>query len=86
MPDQEKRSIDEIMEDLQRINREFREKVRDGLRDPDDFIRLSEIERMGRELSLNTQKLYLEEAASLLNGIDESMLILKKKQNTEKRA
>lgn len=85
MPDQGKRSIDEIMEDLQRINQEFREKVRDGLTDPDDFIKLSEIEKMGRELSLSTQKLYLEETTSLLNDIDESMLLRKKKQSTKKR-
>lgn len=78
MPDQGKRSIDEIMEDLQRINQEFREKVRDGLKDPDDFIKLCEIEKMGRELSLSTQKLYLEETTSLLNDIDESMLLRKK--------
>lgn len=85
MPEQGKRSIDEIMDDLQRINQEFREKVREGLKDPDDFIKLSEIEKLGRELSLNTQKLYLEETASLLNDIDESMLIRKKKQSTKKR-
>lgn len=85
MPDQGKRSINEIMEDLQRINQEFREKVRDGFKDPDDFIKLSEIEKMGRELSLSTQKLYLEEITSLLNDIDESMLLRKKKQSTKKR-
>ena len=84
MPDQEKRSIDEIMEDLQRINQEFRERVRDGFKNPDDFIKLSEIEKLGRELSLNTQKLYLEETTSLLNDIDESLLIRKKKQSTRK--
>ena len=85
MPDQEKRSIDEIMEDLQRINQEFRERVRDGFKNPDYFIKLSEIEKMGRELSLNTQKLYLEETTSLLNDIDESLLIRKKKQSTKKK-
>ena len=78
MPDQGKRSIDEIMEDLQRINQEFRERVRNGFKNPDDFIKLSEIEKMGRELSLNTQKLYLEETTTLLNDIDESLLIRKK--------
>ena len=85
MPDQEKRSIDEIMEDLQRINQEFRERVRDGFKNPDDFIKLSEIEKMGRELSLNTQKLYLEETTSLLNDIDESLLIRKKNRVQRKR-
>lgn len=82
MPEKESRSIDEIMEDLQRINQEFREKIRNGLKDPDSFIKLSEIERMGRELSLHTQKLYLEETAALLNDIDEGMLLRKKKQST----
>ena len=82
MPDKESRSIDEIMEDLQRINQEFREKIRNGLKDPDSFIKLSEIERMGRELSLHTQKLYLEETTALLNDIDEGMLLRKKKQST----
>ena len=82
MPEKESRSIDEIMEDLQRINQEFREKIRNGLKDPDRFIKLSEIERMGQELSLYTQKLYLEETIALLNDIDEGMLLRKKKQST----
>ena len=43
MPDQEKRSINEIMEELQCINQEFRERVREGFKDPDNFIKLSEI-------------------------------------------
>ena len=79
MPDQEKRSINEIMEELQCINQEFRERVREGFKDPDNFIKLSEIEKMGRELYLNTQKLYLDETMALLDDIDESMLIRKKK-------
>lgn len=78
MTGQKNRSIDEIMEDLQRINREYRKKIRDGFRDPDSFIKLSEIERMGRELSSQTQKLYLEETEALLDDIDEGMLLRKK--------
>lgn len=82
MPEQTNRSIDEIMDELQRINQEFREKIRNGLKEPDNFIKLSEIEKMGRELSFHTQKLYLEESIALLNDIDESMLLCKKKQST----
>ena len=67
------------------FNQEFRERVRDGFKNPDDFIKLSEIEKMGRELSLNTQKLYLEETTSLLNDIDESLLIRKKNRVQRKR-
>lgn len=85
MTGQKNRSIDEIMEDLQRINREYREKIRDGFRDPDSFIKLSEIERMGRELSSQTQKLYLEETEALLDDIDEGMLLRKKKHSTRQQ-
>lgn len=85
MAGQNNRSIDEIMGDLQRINQEYREKIRDGFRDPDSFIKLSEIERMGRELSSQTQKLYLEETEALLDGIDEDMLLRKKKHSTRQQ-
>lgn len=78
MSEQKNRSIDIIMDDLQRINQEFREKVRDALKEPDPFIKLSEIEKMGRELSHHTQKLYLEQTESLLNDIDERLLMCKK--------
>ena len=43
-----------------------------------NFMKLREIENLGKELSLNTQKLYLEETMALLNDIDEDILILKK--------
>ncbi len=85
VPDQVERCIDEIMEDLQRINQEFREKIRNGFKDPDSFMKLSEIEKMGRELSIYTQKLYLEETESLLNEIDEDMLLRKKKQSIRQK-
>lgn len=82
MAEHNNRSIDEIMKDLQRINQEFREKIREGFKDPDNFLKLSEIEKMGKTLSLQTQKLYLEEAETLLNDIDEDMLMRKKKHST----
>lgn len=82
MEEQNNRNIDEIIQDLQRINQEFREKIREGFKDPDNFIKLSEIEKMGKDLSLQTQKLYLEEAEALLNDIDEDMLMRKKKHST----
>lgn len=79
------RDINEIMDDLQRINQEFREKVRNGLKEPDSFIKLNEIEKMGKELTTCTQKLYLEETMALLNDIDESVLLHKKKQSTKQK-
>lgn len=79
------RSIDEILDELQRINREFREKIRSGFQDPNCFMKLSEIEQMGRELSAYTQKLYIEETETLLNEIDESMLLCKKNRIPGKR-
>lgn len=66
MPEPTNRSINEIMDDLQRINQEFRAKIRNGLKEPDSFIKLNEIEKMGRELTAYTHKLYLEETMALL--------------------
>ena len=85
MSDHTGRSIEEIMEDLQHINQEFQEKIRNGFKDPDSFIKLREIEEMGKNLSIYTQKLYLEETEALLNEIDESMLLCKKKQSTRQK-
>ncbi len=85
MQERENRSVDEIMEDLQCINEEFQEKIRDGLKDPNHFLKLSEIERMGRELSLATQNLYAEETMALLREADEDMLLSKKKRISGKR-
>lgn len=48
-------------------------------------MKLREIENLGKELSLNTQKLYLEETMALLNDIDEDILILKKNEYKAKR-
>lgn len=85
MADRTNRDIEEITDDLQRINREFREKVRNGLKESDSFIKLNEIEKMGRELTIHSQKLYIEETTALLNDIDESMLLHKKKPNTKQK-
>lgn len=85
MPEQTNCKIDEIIDELQRINQEFRDKVHEGFKEPDNFIKLSEIEKMGRELSFHTQELYLEETMALLNDIDESMLLCKKKQSTARK-
>ncbi len=82
MEEQTNRSIEEIEEEILRINREYQEKIRRGLQDPDHFLKLSEIERLGRELSIQTQNLYLEETAVLLREADEERLLRKKKPNT----
>ena len=82
MSDQ-KRNIQEIMDELNRINQEYRQKLSDGMNDPDSFMKLAEIERLGRELSKTTQNLYLEQTISVLDSVDETILIRKKKENTK---
>lgn len=84
MSDQ-KRSIQEIMDELNRINQEYRQKLSAGMNDPDSFMKLAEIERLGRELSKTTQNLYLEQTVSVLDSVDETILIRKKKENTKKK-
>lgn len=43
-------------------------------------MKLSEIERMGRELLTYTQKLYIEETELLLKEVDEGMILSKKNE------
>ncbi len=74
------RDLEDIMSDLNHINSRFRQQIREGTSDPDNFMKLHEIERLWKELRISTEKIYSEQVTSLLNEIDESELISKKKR------
>lgn len=79
------RDLEDIMSDLNHINSEFRQKIREGTSNPDNFMKLNEIERLWKELRISTEKIYSDQVMSLLDEIDESVLIRKKKENTKKK-
>ena len=81
----EGKDVREFGEELLRIVEEFRQKIIAGTSDPDNFLTISDIEHLWTELRGETSLLYSDMLSDLLAGIDESEIIRKKKQNTEKR-
>ena len=61
---------------------EFRERIVAGTREPENFLTITEIEYLWSELKGNTSVLYSDMLEEILEQIDESELISKKKQNT----
>jgi len=78
------RDLEDIMSDLNYVNAQFRQKVREGIGNPDNFMKLHEIERLWKELRTSTEKIYSDQAMSLLDEIDESPLICKKREYKER--
>jgi hypothetical protein len=72
-------------EELLKAVDEFREKIVAGTSDPNNFLTISEIERLWSGLRGDTSLLYSDMLSDLLSGIDESELIRKKKPNIEKK-
>jgi hypothetical protein len=78
--------VDKIyVEKLAHLVEEFREKIREGTSNADNFLTMSEIERLWSELKGNTSVIYSDMLQELLSSADESELIRKKKLNTESK-
>jgi len=75
----------EYRDELLRIVDEFRQRIIEGTKDPENFLTISEIERLWSELRDDTSILYSDMLSELLSNADESELIRKKKQNTEQK-
>lgn len=75
----------EYRDELLRIVDEFRQRIIEGTKDPENFLTISEIERLWSELRNDTSILYSDMLSELLSNADESELIRKKKQNTEQK-
>ena len=73
------------IEEIERLIRDFKEKFEAGTSDADDFMTMHEIERIWAELQNGTKVIYSDLLQDLLNGIDESDLIRKKKRIPTKR-
>jgi len=70
--------------EIERLVKEFKEKFEAGTSDTDNYMTLHEIERIWAELQNNTNTIYSDLLQDMLNNVDESSLILKKKENTAK--
>ena len=71
--------------EIERLLDSFKEDFKLKTSDVDNFITIHEIERMWSELQQNTLNIYSDMVRELINEIDESDLIRKKKENTSKK-
>ena len=81
----EGKGVREFGNELLRIVEEFRQKIQAGTSDPANFLTISDIEHLWTELRGETSLLYSDMLSDLLADINESEIIRKKKQNTEKK-
>ena len=80
----DKETLDYGQELLHMIN-DFRQRIIAGTSDTDEFLTMTEIERLWSELRGNTSLLYSDMLSELLSKADETGLIRKKKENIEKK-
>jgi hypothetical protein len=86
MPESNEQPADKVyVAKLAHLVDEFQEKIRAGTKDADNFLTMSEIERLWSELKGNTSIVYSDMLQELLSAADESDLIRKKKPSTEPR-
>jgi len=71
--------------EIERLINEFRERFQAGTSQTENFITMSEIERMWSELRNKTDNVYSDMIRELMNSVDEGEVIRGKKENTKKR-
>jgi hypothetical protein len=74
------------LSEIERGIKAFKEKFEAKTLDPDDFITISEIESMWSELQNSTNNIYSSMLMDMMNSVDESGLIRKKKESIDKKA
>ena len=81
----EEKDVREYSEELLRIVEVFRQRITAGTSDPENFLTISDIERLWSELRGDTSLLYSDMLSDLLAEVDESELIRLKKKSTAKK-
>jgi len=71
------------MAEIEDLIKKFREKFEVGVTNSENFITITEIERIWGELQADTNNIYSEMIRELLSTVDERELIRKKKGNTK---
>lgn len=68
--------------EIQRLVDKFQSDFKEGTADPDNFMTMSDIERLWGELRNSTEKIYSDMVMELMASVDESRLISKKNRNS----
>jgi hypothetical protein len=64
---------------------DFKKQFAERTQHPENFLTMSEIERMWGELRHDTSEIYLDMIMEAMNNVDERELIRKKKQSINKK-
>jgi hypothetical protein len=72
-------------EELSRLIDDFKERFAEGTKNSENFLTMSEIEKMWGELRHYTSEIYSDMLMEAMSNIDEGELIRKKKRNTSKK-
>ena len=73
---------DARIEEIERLMQVFKDKFKEGTSSADDFMTISEIEKLWGELQDKTNNIYSDMVRELMSNVDESDLIRRKKENT----
>lgn len=68
---------------IERLIDEFKKDFKDKTSDADNFITMSEIEKMWGNLKSNTNNIYADMISNAIESVDEKDLIHKKKESTK---
>jgi hypothetical protein len=72
-------------DELSRLIDDFKWKFAEKTKNPENFLTMSEIERMWGELRHHTSEIYSDMVMHAMDTIDEGKLIRKKKRNISKK-
>ena len=81
----EDRDVRGYSDELLRVVDMFRQRIVAGTSDPENFLTISDIERLWAELRGDTSLIYSDMLSELLSGANETELIRKKKLNIENK-
>ena len=81
----EDRDVRGYSDELLRVVDMFRQRIVAGTSDPENFLTISDIERLWTELRGDTSLIYSDMLSELLSGANETELIRKKKLNIENK-
>ncbi|MDR1438725.1 MAG: hypothetical protein LBJ10_01540 [Clostridiales bacterium] len=83
MPNESKDITSMKLAEIERLINEFKEKFEAGTSDPENFITITEIEKLWGELRNETNNIYSDIVQELMGSVTERELIRKKKLNSE---
>ena len=80
--DEMKDITEQRIAEIQRLVDKFQSDFKEGTSDPDNFMTMSDIERLWEGLRNSTEKIYSDMVMELMANVDEAKLISKKNRNS----